>query len=91
MPRAKTFAVTFTNTDGKGMERFSKLMAQYQDALALEMQKLAEKLGVSEQTASAIQYLRTRSRWTQKKENELIRRDKKGNPVDFAKILSGEF
>jgi len=47
--------------------------------------------GVSDQTASAIVYLRSRSRWTEEKEMELVRRDLAGDPIPLGTVLSGEF
>jgi hypothetical protein len=54
-------------------------------------EELGKKLGVSTAVALGICYLRSRSRWTQEKEDEIIRRAKEGNPIDGGDILSGEF
>ena len=58
------------------MEEFQEFMNDIQDAYILETLFLAKKLGVSDSCAMNIQYLRTRSRWTQDLEEELIRMDK---------------
>lgn len=56
-----------------------------------EEERAAQDYGVSKQTASAICYLRTRSRWTREKEQELVDRDKAGNPISLNTVLSGDF
>lgn len=56
-----------------------------------EEQIIQDKYEVSSQTASAILYLRSRSRWTQEKEQELVDRDHAGNPISLGVVLSGEF
>jgi hypothetical protein len=73
------------------MGALNEAMDLWQDSMDEEQRQIAQDLGVSEETASSIQYLRTRSRWTQEKENELIARDKAGNPMDPDLVLSGEF
>jgi len=44
---------------------------------------LAKELGVSKECASNVRYLRSRSRWTQELEDELIRLHKEGNPPNM--------
>lgn len=51
----------------------------FQAQEALE-QKVMDDLGVSATCAQNILYLRTRSRWTQALEDELVRMDKAGHP-----------
>jgi hypothetical protein len=53
--------------------------------------EIKEQYGVSDDTASAIAYLRTRSRWTEEKEKELVTRDKIGFPISLGAVLSGDF
>jgi len=43
--------------------------------------EIATELGVSDQCATDIWYLRSRARWTQRAEDELVRRDKAGEPL----------
>lgn len=62
-----------------------------QEHMVAEEKRIAEEFGVSNETASAIHYLRFRSRWTQEKETELIERDKSGIPISLGTVLSGEF
>jgi hypothetical protein len=54
-------------------------------------EEIKERYGVSDDTASAIAYLRTRSRWTEEKEKELVTRDKIGFPISLGAVLSGDF
>ena len=55
------------------MGAFQETMNSVQDAMVEEQEQIAEELGVTEDYAGAIQYLRTRSRWTQELEDRLIR------------------
>lgn len=70
---------------------FTDALDMMHETLTLDQAGIQEKLGVSEETASAIQYLRTRSRWTPEKELHLIVRDKQGDPIPLGYVLSGEF
>lgn len=72
-------------------DELNAIMAEWQDAMIAEQKEISEKLGVSDGTAAAIQYLRTRSRWTPEKELELIERDKVGNSIPLSTVLTGEF
>lgn len=54
-----------------------------------EDEKLAEELNVSPGCAIDILYLRTRSRWTQELEDELIRLHKEGNPPNIMEFGCG--
>lgn len=72
-------------------EEFHQALDESQDFMIAEEEKISEEYGVSGNTASAILYLRGRSRWTLEKENELIARDKAGNPISLGVVLSGEF
>jgi hypothetical protein len=70
---------------------FVNTLDEMQETLVMDRDSIQEDLGVSEDTASAIQYLRSRSRWTPEKELELVVRDKLGNPIPLGTVLSGEF
>ena len=72
-------------------DRFMAALDAAQKLMIDEEAKIKEEFGVSDETSSAIFYLRTRSRWTQAKEDELIRRDRAGNPISLGTVLSGEF
>ena len=73
------------------MDALNEAMDAWHDAQEQECREIAKTLGVSDATAGAIQYLRTRSRWTPEKEEELIARDKAGNPIDVSLLMTGEF
>lgn len=64
---------------------------QAQERMVAEIAEVEREFGVSPNTADAIVYLRSRSRWTPQKEVELIERDRAGNPIPLGKVLSGEF
>jgi len=72
-------------------EEMSVLIEAANEAIAAEEVAIMQEHGVSEETASAISYLRTRSRWTEAKEMELIQRDKSGDPIPLSDVLMGEF
>ena len=73
------------------MESLNQLMSVVQDGYAKEINRIAKKLDVSDGVASDIWYLRTRSRWTQKLEDELIAAYRSGNPINSGDVLSGEW
>lgn len=58
-------------------------MNSVQDETAKYITKLSEELQVSEACAWDVWYLRSRSRWTQNLENELIQLHKDGNPPNM--------
>lgn len=70
-------------------DELTELMGEWQDAMIEDQKDIAKTLNVSLGAASSIQYLRTRSRWTQNKENELVRLDQAGEK--FPDVLSGDF
>lgn len=75
----------------KNNEELNRIMDEWQNAIIAEHTAISKEFGVSDNTASAIQYLRTRSRWTPEKELELIERDRAGNPIPLSNVTSGEF
>ena len=79
-PEYETFCVEIPTSNSKNMEEFQKAMNDYHDEMEQHIKGLAKKFGVSEDCAANVYYLRTRSRWTQAAENELIRMDKAGEP-----------
>lgn len=70
-------------------DAFNKAMNTQQDAMSKDEKNIASTLNVSLHTAGLIQYLRTRSRWTQEKEDELVRLDQAGETLP--NVLAGEF
>lgn len=65
------------------------LIEDLQDYMEVEQENLAKELGVSSKAAGLIQYLRSRSRWTQEKEDHLIFLDKQWKKLP--NVLCGEF
>ena len=80
------FSVEIPINDPGKMEEFNKLMDLLRDETTKDIQTLAEKLNVSENCASAVFYLRSRSRWTQELEDELIRLHKSGTPPNICEF-----
>ena len=64
-------------------DEFNKEMAKYNEELSLYCDKVAEELGVNYMAACDIVYLRGRSRWTQEKEDYLIKLAKEGKELPF--------
>jgi hypothetical protein len=65
------------------MNALNEAMDDWQDELNNYIKELAKELNVSERCAGDVWYLRGRSRWTQEKENELIRLYKERNPPNM--------
>lgn len=72
-------------------DELNQLMDAWQEDMMKEQVSIKDQFGVSLGTASAIQYLRTRSRYTPEKELLLITRDREGNPIPLMDVLSGRF
>lgn len=73
----ETFCVEINK---QNMTEVCEFLNHVQDALVEEQKDIAEELGCSLGCAANVQYLRTRARWTQALEDELIRMDKDGEP-----------
>jgi hypothetical protein len=58
--------------DKEVWDQFQSLMDSIQDEWNIAARELSDKLNISEADAHSILYLRTRSRWEQKKEDYLI-------------------
>ena len=85
-PSQRAFCIDITNTDSGDLQN---LMDTLHDSYEASASALAEELQISQRCANFVLYLRGRSRWTQEKEDELIRLDKAGEPLP--NVLSGEF
>jgi hypothetical protein len=85
--------VTQFSFNGVELEEEAFLGALYeaQEHMIAAETQIRVDYGVSRNTASAIFYLRGRSRWTLEKELELVDRDHAGNPISLGSVLSGEF
>jgi hypothetical protein len=78
----------FFKVSEKEMHRRLK---ESQEMMLQAEREIVRRFGVSDNTASAVVYLRTRSRWSVEKELELIEKDRAGNPIALGTVLSGEF
>jgi len=79
-----TFCIEMNEKDlenKEAMDALNDFMDEWQDAMVKYILEEAKRLGVSDKCAGDIIYLRTRSRWTQELEDELIRMDKAGEPA----------
>lgn len=90
-PEHEVVRIEVPLNDPAAMKEFQAAMDEWQDAVLDEHKKIELEYGVSAPTANAIYYLRSRSRWTEEKEQELIDRDHWGNPIPLNMVLTGEF
>jgi hypothetical protein len=68
------------NASDEDMEWFSNAMAEEQNEFLGYIEKTAAELGIDEGSAADICYLRTRARWTQEKEDYLVKLAKAEKP-----------
>jgi len=74
------FSIDLQKVDEEGTwEQLQEFMDKLADMWNKNVDELAKKLNVSHSCASNIQYLRTRSQWTQELEQRLIDIDRSGN------------
>ena len=78
--------VTKVDMDGD-VDALNEMMNATQDAWAEEIKQIAKDFGISESTAGDVWYLRTRSRWTQDLENQLVEAYHAGKPIDSGDVL----
>lgn len=78
--RPTTFCIQVPVDDPVKMQEFNKVMDEVHDANTQAIEDIAEEFGVDFQWAMDVWYLRTRSRWTEEVECELIRMAKAGEP-----------
>ena len=71
------------------MEEFQKVMNKVNDAMVKDAESIAEEFGISIGQASNIRYLRTRSRWTQEKEDYLIKLAQENK--ELPNVFAGDF
>lgn len=76
----KTYAIEIQNPTLDDLDNLTQAMSNAQDEMVKYTQQEAAKLGISENAASDVIYLRSRTRWTQKLEDELIALHKAGTP-----------
>ena len=75
--------ITGAFKDDKKLADFQKFMDDWQTAHNESCAKLAVELGVSDACAVDVEYLRSRSRWTQALEDQLIALHKSGKPPNI--------
>ena len=69
----KTFSVEIPLNDEFAMKKFQNAMDSLADKTTAYINNLAKDLNISISCASDVWYLRTRSRWSEENEQELIR------------------
>jgi len=89
--RMQTFSIEIPLEDEEKMEKFQEVMDDVVNETNFYIENLATTLGVNERVAADIWYLRTRARWTQELENQIIAAAKAGCPIDSGSILNGEW
>lgn len=77
------FVTNIPNPGDKSMSGFQSFMNYIQDATVAEIQEIATELNLSYSCAADVWYLRTRSRWTQTLEDQLITLHQTGNPPNI--------
>lgn len=88
-PKLTSFSVEIPVNDEEKMKEFNEMMDTMHDEQMAYIKTEAEKLGINDSDMSLIFYLRTRSRWTQAKEDHLIQLSKDGK--ELPNVLAGEF
>lgn len=78
MSRNQTFSIQIPIDDKEKMNTFQEVMNQLSKAMINEETRIAKELNCSEWAACDILYLRSRSRWSQELENEILRLDSLG-------------
>lgn len=77
------FVMNVPLDDSDAMDEFQQFMDGYHDCMLKYIDGVAKQLNVSSSCANDIVYLRSRSRWTQELEDELIKLHKEGNPPNI--------
>jgi hypothetical protein len=85
----KAFGIQVPVGNPEKMEEFQELMDKINDKIVIYVQNLAKELNIPESLAAGLYYLRSRSRWSQEKENKIIDLHRKTGVTEF-RILSGE-
>ena len=77
------YVIEIENPSDTDLDNLSDFMNKVQDETVKYVSDLSEELGVSEHCAGDVYYLRTRSRWSQELENELIELHQKKSPPNM--------
>lgn len=73
------FRIEVKDLTKETMKELNSAMYEWQAYMVEHTKEQAEKLGLTYAQAEEIVYLRSRSRWTQEKENEMIKDFQKDN------------
>ena len=72
-PNYKVVAIEIPVNNPEKMDKFQDAMDLWQDEMVNHISDIANKLNISVSCAMDVVYLRSRSRWSQENEDELIR------------------
>jgi len=75
----------------KDLKKAEAIMSNPYGSYNEELKKVAKEFGISEDVANDVVYLRTRSRWRQDLEQQIIDAAKAGNPISSDDIMTGEW
>ena len=78
-----SFSVEIPFNDPEAMEQFQEMMDSVHDSYGEEIENIRTTLGLSDACAMDVFYLRSRSRWTQELEDQLIALHRAGNPPNI--------
>lgn len=78
MNNQQTYSINLSNMTDAQWDIFQKVMDMLHDEQTQYVNKLADEMKVGVDCANDIVYLRSRSRWTQELENQLIQLHKEG-------------
>ena len=87
--KQESFSIEIPINEEEAMDEFQKVMDDYHDETNRLIEEEANKLGISFFDMADIWYLRSRSRWTQEKEDYLIKLAKEGK--ELPNVLAGDF
>jgi len=82
-PNYSAVSINIPVNDPQKMDEFQLAMNAWHDEQVKHMQNVAKELGISESCANDVVYLRTRSRWSEELELELIKLHNEGNPPNI--------
>lgn len=82
-PDQKPFSVEIPVHDHAKMDELNEALNELAESVNKYIKKLAKDLKITEHCAQDVWYLRTRSRWTQELEKELIRLHRAGTPPNI--------
>jgi hypothetical protein len=84
--RPESFYVEVPVGDPDAMNAFQSFMDELHESTNRHIDELAKELRCSSACAQDVFYLRSRSRWTEELENELIQLHKQNNPPNMCEF-----